>query len=78
MLFELLFEAFEEREGVRRAAGEACDYLILIELAHLARIAFHDGVALRDLTVAAYHDLIPATNGDDRRSSVLFQVFLPQ
>src|SRR6185437_7599390 len=49
VLLQLALEALEEREGVRRTAGEARDHLVVVELAHLARIALHDGVAERHL-----------------------------
>src|SRR6185312_1500288 len=66
VLLQLALEALEEREGVRRTAGEARDHLVVVELAHLARIALHDGVAERHLAVARprHHAVAPyAQNG---------------
>ena len=53
MLVKLRFEALEQREGVRSAAGEAGEDAILVQAAHLFRAALDDDVAERDLTVAA-------------------------
>jgi hypothetical protein len=43
----------EQGEGVGGAAGETGHDLIVVEAAHLARVALDDGVAQRDLAVAA-------------------------
>src|SRR5271166_1574890 len=50
---ELSLKPFEQRESVGRAAGEARKHLAVIEAAHLARVALHDGLTNRDLPVAA-------------------------
>ncbi len=65
MLVELLLEQFEQRERVRRRAGEARQYVALAEAADLARIGLHHGVAERDLAVAADDDLVATADGND-------------
>ena len=59
MLFELAFEALEQRKGVGRAAGESGQDLVVVEPAHLARAGLDDDGAQRDLAVAAERDLVP-------------------
>ncbi len=71
MFFQLGFEAFEQREGVGGAAGETGDHLAVVEAAHFARVALHDGIAQRYLAVAADHDVIAASNRDDGRAVIL-------
>ena len=68
VLLELAFEALEQREGIRRAAGEAGEHLVVVEAAHLARVALHHGVAERDLAVAAHGDGAVAAHGENRRA----------
>lgn len=57
VLLQLGLEALEQREGIGRRAGEARQHLLAVELAHLARAGLDDGVAQRDLAVAADGDL---------------------
>ena len=66
VLLQLRFEALEQRERVGGAAGESRDDRAVVQAAHLARIAFHDGVAERDLSVAAHGDAAIATDAEDR------------
>src|SRR6185437_4750654 len=68
VLLQLAFEALEEREGVRRAAGEAGDHLVVVELAHLACVALHDGVAERHLAVAGQRDDAVAPHAKNGRA----------
>ena len=50
--FELLFEPFKEREGVRGRSGEACENLTLLaDTPDLAGIALHDGLTHRHLPI---------------------------
>src|SRR5690606_12820192 len=63
---ELALEALEQREGIGRASGKAGEDLAVVEPAHLAGIALHDGVAERDLPVAAHRNRAIAANSEDR------------
>ena len=66
-LLELLFEAADERKGVRPAAGEPCQHLPLAEPPHLARAALDDGALIhRDLPVARHAHLAIAAHEQDR------------
>ena len=56
VLLELRLEALEQREGIRRRAGEARQHLVVVQPAHLARRRLDDDVAERDLAVAAQRD----------------------
>ena len=56
VLLELRLEALEQRERVRRAAGETGEDAVLVEAPHLARARLDDDVAERDLAVAAERD----------------------
>src|SRR6476620_5751272 len=67
MLLELGLEALEQRERVRRCAGESGEDLVVIEAPHLARGRLDDNVPERYLTVAAERDGAIATNRQDRR-----------
>ncbi len=64
-LLELALEALEQREGVGRAAGETAEHLALVQLAHLAGVALHHGVAERHLAVAADGDDAVAPDAED-------------
>ena len=68
----LAFEALEQREGVGGAAGETGEHLVLIEAANLAGIALHDGIAQRNLTVAADHHAAVTAHREDGGSAKLF------
>ncbi len=68
VLFELGFQALQQREGVSRGARKACDHIALAEPAHLLGVALHDGLAKADLPVAGDHDLVALAHGDDRRA----------
>ena len=57
ILLELAFQPLEQREGVGRGAGEAADDVALAEFADLFGVGFDDGLADRDLAVAADHHL---------------------
>src|SRR5512134_2120599 len=45
VLLELALEALEQREGIRGAAGEAREHLVVVEPPHLLRVALDDGGA---------------------------------
>src|SRR5690606_25655545 len=66
VLTELVLEALEERERVGRAAREPGEHAPVVEPAHLPRVALHDLVAERDLTVAAERDAAFAPNAENR------------
>ena len=51
VFLQLRLEALEEREGVRRRAGEAGHHAAVVQLAHLARGGLHHGLADGDLAV---------------------------
>src|SRR5262249_21882075 len=53
ILLELGLEPLEQREGVGGRAREPADHVALGEPPHLARIGLDDGLADRDLPVAA-------------------------
>ena len=63
MLLQLGFEALEQGEGVRGAAGESGKDPVVIEAAHLARSGLDHDVAQRDLAVAAQRDARAAADG---------------
>ena len=65
MLVELCFEALEQRERIGRAPGKAGEHLVVVQAAHLARVALHDGVAKRHLAVAAHRDRAVAPDRQD-------------
>src|SRR5207253_9361281 len=63
VLVELRLEALEEREGVRGAAGEAGEDLVLMQTAHLLCAALDHHLAERHLPVAAERDARAAAHG---------------
>ena len=66
VLLELGLEALEEREGVRRAPGEA-DEDVLPDLPHLLRVGLDDDGPHADLPVADHADLAAPPHAQDRR-----------
>src|SRR6185503_19151875 len=62
VFLELALEALEQRERVSGAAGEAAEDLVVVEPAHLARVALDPDVAHRHLAVAAERDLAASAN----------------
>lgn len=72
VLFELGLEALEEREGVRRAAGEARQNTILVELAHLAGGGLDDDIPESDLPVAAKGHVPAASDRKNGGAAILF------
>ncbi len=65
ILLELGLEPLEQGEGVGGGAGEAADHVALAEAAHLAGIGLDDGLADRDLTVAADDHAAALADGQD-------------
>ena len=66
VFFELLFEAFEQRECVRRRAGKSGEHAVFVQAAdlcghYLSTIRLTD----RDLTVAADDDAVAAPDGQE-------------
>src|SRR6185312_4918388 len=68
VFLQLALEALEERESISRSAGEARDHLVVVELAHLARVALHDGVAQSHLAVAGQRHAAVAPHTEDGRA----------
>ena len=68
ILLELGFEPLEQREGVGGGAGKAADHVALAEPAHLLGVGLDDGLADRDLAVAADHDAAALADGQDGRA----------
>src|SRR5690606_16846669 len=75
--FELGFEALLQREGVGRGAGEAGQYLVVIQAADFPGGALDDDVAQGDLAVAAQRNAVAAAHADDGGGVKLFHAFLP-
>src|SRR5690625_4736090 len=73
---QLALEALEEGKCISCAASKAGDDLIIEQSAHLASVAFHDGLAQRDLTITANGDSVAAADRKYRCASELFHVGL--
>ena len=71
VLLQLGLETLEQREGIRRAAGEAGQDLFVVEPPHLARRGLDYDVAERDLAVAAQRHAAAATHGKDGGAVIL-------
>ena len=67
VLFELGFEAREQRERVGRRAGKAGENPVVVELPDLPGRLLDDGVAERDLAIARHHRPGAVANRQDRR-----------
>ena len=63
--FELGFQPFEEGEGIGGGARKAGDDMAIADAADFARIAFDDGLAERDLTVAGHRDMVAAPDAEN-------------
>ena len=50
---EFPLETLEQRESIRRPAGESRQHLAAVQAPHLAGVAFHDALSERHLAVAA-------------------------
>src|SRR5262249_53271077 len=68
ILLELAFEPLEQGKGVGGGAGEAADDVALAKLADLLGVGLDDGLADRDLAVAADHHLAALADRQDRRA----------
>ena len=66
ILFELRFKPLEQRKRIGGGAGKAADDLSAAKPAHLAGVGFDDGLADRDLAVAADGDKPALADGQDR------------
>jgi hypothetical protein len=62
MFFQLSFEAFEQGEGVGSGASETGDDLAVIKATDFLGVAFHDGVAQRNLAVTRHDDFAVAAH----------------
>ena len=56
----LAFKTFEQSECICGGTGETGDYLAVIETADFFRVAFHHGIAKRNLAVASHDDFAVA------------------
>ena len=65
ILLELGFQPLEQREGVGGGAGEAADDVAFAEPAHFLGIGLDDGLADRDLAVAADDHGAALADGQD-------------
>ena len=65
ILLELGLQPLEQGESVGGGAGEAADHVALAQPAHLAGIGLDDGLADRDLAVAADRDHAALADGQD-------------
>src|SRR5204863_9535499 len=65
ILLELALQPLEQGEGVGGRAGKAADDVALAEPADLFGIGFDDGLADRDLAVAADHHLATLADGQN-------------
>ena len=68
ILLELGFQPFEQREGVGGGAGKTADHVTFAEPPHLLGIGFDDGLADRDLAVAADGDQAALADGQNGRA----------
>ena len=66
ILLELRFKPLEQRKRIGRRAGKAADDLSAAKLPHLAGVGLDDGLADRDLAVAADGDEPALADGQDR------------
>ena len=64
ILLELALEAREQREGIRRRAGEARHHAIVVQLADLAGAGLDDRLPQRHLTVAADRHLATVAHAE--------------
>ncbi|MMZ69991.1 hypothetical protein D1872_329330 [compost metagenome] len=62
VFFQFAFKTFQQGEGVCGTAGKADQYFAVIDLAHLARSAFHDDIAKCYLAIAAERNNVAATH----------------
>ena len=56
MFFKLAFETLEEGKGVSGGTGKTGDDLTVVQATNFFRVAFHHGIAERNLAVAAHDD----------------------
>src|SRR5207247_9999296 len=66
ILVEFCFEPLEQGKGIRSCAGKSSDHVTLAQLAHLLGIGLDDGLADRNLTVAADHGSPALADAQDR------------
>ena len=65
ILLELGFQPLEQREGVGGGAGKAADHVAFAEPAHFLGVGLDDGLADRDLAVAADDDRAALADGQN-------------
>ena len=65
MGLQLGFKTLQQGKGIGGTTGETGQHLASKQAVHLAGIAFHDGIAKRNLAIAANDHLTIATDGDD-------------
>src|SRR5439155_26824654 len=66
ILLELALQPLEQGEGVGSGAGKATDHVALAEFADLFGVGLDDGLANRDLAVAADHYFAALADRQDR------------
>ena len=77
VLFELLVEAIEKREGIRSGARKSDDHLVMVEAPDLSGAVLHDRRIECHLTVPGNGDLPPMPHGKNGRSPDLHPSALP-
>ena len=60
IFIEPLFKTLQERHRIGSTAGKTGDNLAVIETADFFRVAFHHGIAKRNLAVASHDDFAVA------------------
>jgi hypothetical protein len=66
ILLELALQPLEQGESIRGGAGEAADDIALAEFADLFGVGLDDGLADRDLPIAADHHFAALANRQNR------------
>ncbi|MNN15449.1 hypothetical protein D3C81_1285530 [compost metagenome] len=62
VFFQLAFETFEKGKGVSRGTGKTGEDFAVVQATDFLGVAFHHGIAERNLAVAAHDDFAVATN----------------
>ena len=62
VFLQLAFETFEKGKGVSRGAGKTGKDFTVVQATNFFCVAFHHGIAERNLAVAAHDDFALAAN----------------
>jgi len=65
VVFQFGFEAFHQRKSVGGGTGEANQYAVVHQAADFGGIGFDDGLAERDLAIAAHGDFAVVADGEN-------------